>query len=165
MNYIEAPTDCLSRRTAETRLFLAGGISGCVDWQSQLALMLVDSKLLIMNPRRKTGLEKTGEEAKNQIRWEHTHMLRADAISFWFPEETLCPIVLFELGRYLPCHFGMTPKRIFVGCHPNYQRKFDVEFQCSLERPKMVVVDSLDALAKQILEWENENKRTGETTS
>jgi hypothetical protein len=147
MKYVEAPDDWAGAGS-EVGLFLAGGITGTTDWQAELVARLTASDLTLVNPRRKTGLEKTGEAARDQIRWEHRHMQRCDAISFWFPPETLCPITLFELGKWVG-----RPKPIFVGCDPSYPRQFDVEVQCGLERPGLVIVHSLDALAKQILEW------------
>ena len=52
-------------------LFLAGGISNCPDWQSEVIKMLGDTDLNIANPRRPYGLEKTGDAAAKQIAWEH----------------------------------------------------------------------------------------------
>lgn len=91
---------------------------------------------------------KPGTE-EEQITWEHTHLLKADAILFWFPCETLCPIALYELGSWI-----FRPKKLFIGCHPEYKRKTDVEIQTKLERPKQRILYSLDDLAKQVLEWE-----------
>ena len=75
-------------------------------------------------------------------------MSAADAISFWFPAETICPIVLFELGAW-----SRADKPIFVGIHPDYQRKQDVEIQLSLARPDPKIVLSLSDLAQQIHEF------------
>ncbi len=152
MKYVESPEDYYGAGK-DISIFLAGGISGTKDWQGELVTKLTASDLTLVNPRRKSGLDKTGDAAKQQIKWEHSQMLRCDAVSFWFPPETLCPIALFELGKWVA-----RPKKIFVGCDPAYQRKFDVEVQCGLERPYLVVVDNIDDLAKQILEWENKKK-------
>ena len=76
-------------------------------------------------------------------------MLRvADAILFWFPQETLCPIVLYELGAW-----SMSGKTIFVGVHPAYSRRQDVEIQTGLVRPEVNVVYSLEELAAQVMSW------------
>jgi hypothetical protein len=52
----------------------------------------------------------------------------ADLISFWFPRETLCPITLYELGKW----HGKADKPIVVGMHPDYPRRIDVEEQSKL---------------------------------
>ncbi|MEB3215903.1 MAG: hypothetical protein VKN72_06555 [Nostocales cyanobacterium 94392] len=45
----------------------------------------------------------------------------------------------------------MTDKPLFIGVHPNYPRRQDVEIQTNLVRPDINIVYSLEALAKQIL--------------
>ncbi len=144
---ILAPTrefdDLISHRTS---VFLGGGISNCPNWQSEMAKLLSDTKLVLLNPRREAFdlMDPTASEI--QIVWEHTYLKLSTGILFWFPEETLCPITLYELGFWL----GKGGKPIFIGCHPNYKRKFDVEFQAKLVRPELKVVDTLVALAEQV---------------
>ena len=70
----------------------------------------------------------------------------ACAILFRFPQETICPIALYKLGA-----FSMTDKPLFVGIHPNYHRRQDVEIQTNLVRPDINIVYSLEDLAEQIL--------------
>ncbi len=41
-------------------------------------------------------------------------------------------------------------KPIFVGVHPDYQRRKDVEIQTQLVRPEVKVVYSLEDLAQQV---------------
>jgi hypothetical protein len=88
------------------------------------------------------------EAGKLQIAWEQAALKVSDAVAFWFPPETLCPITLFELGV-----ISQTSKKLMVGCHPDYQRKFDVEQQLSWYRPEVRVVDHLDDLALEIQTW------------
>lgn len=45
----------------------------------------------------------------------------------------------------------MTDKPLFIGIHPNYPRRQDVEIQTSLVRPDIKIVYSLQDLAEQIL--------------
>jgi hypothetical protein len=132
-------------------LFLAGGITGCLDWQSHLASRLADLPLTILNPRRKNFPSNDPSAAFTQIAWEHRHLRRATAVLFWFPSDTLCPITLYELGA---C--SMTSKPLFVGTHPEYQRRLDVEIQTRLARPDVRVVGSLEELADQVLHWSKE---------
>jgi hypothetical protein len=73
---------------------------------------------------------------------------RADAISFWFPCETLCPITLYELGAW-----SRQDKPIFVGTHPDYKRRLDVQIQTELARPEIQVVHTLSGLANEVGLW------------
>lgn len=141
--YIEALTEFNGRADA---IFLAGGISNCPDWQSQMIELLKPSPWIILNPRRANFPVDSPDASRQQIAWEHKHLRLASAILFWFPQETICPIVLYELGA-----FSMTDKPLFIGIHPNYSRRQDVEIQTSLVRPDIKIVYSLQDLAEQIL--------------
>lgn len=122
-------------------LFLAGGITGCPDWQKPASELLLDrTNLIIFNPRRlEWNMENSEEESRKQIVWEHEHLQRSQYVMFWFPHETLCPISLFELGKYL-----MTDKTLIVGTHPEYQRRLDVVVQSRLVRPDLKIWSNLD---------------------
>ena len=131
-------------------MFLAGGISNCYDWQKDLVQLLKDEEIALLNPRRINFPMHDKNAAKEQIEWEHIYLRRADAVSFWFPKETLCPITLYELGIQI-----MKYKPLFIGVHPEYERKLDVEIQTRLERPEIEIVYNLDALSHKIKEWVN----------
>ncbi len=126
-------------------LFLAGGITGCPLWQLDMIDLLKDLDMLVFNPRRPNFPIDDLNAAEAQITWEHQHLSAAISILFWFPCETLCPIVLYELGRY-----AALKGNIFVGVHPKYPRRKDVEIQMSLVRPDIEIVYSLEDLAQQI---------------
>lgn len=126
-------------------IFLAGGITNCPEWQQDVRAMLQDTDLVLVNPRRENFPIHDPNAALEQITWEHEHLRKVDAILFWFPCETICPIVLYELGAW-----SMTEKPIFVGVHPEYSRRQDVEIQTSLARPEVEVVYSLEELVWQI---------------
>ncbi len=143
MEYIEALTDYHPSTTGRS-LFLAGGITGCLDWQALVCKQLADTDLVLLNPRRAAFPIHDPAAAEQQIIWEYRHLRRATAVLFWFPAETLCPITLYELGAW-----SMTTKPIFVGVHPAYQRRQDVAIQSRLSRPEIQVVDSLEALIAQ----------------
>ena len=145
MHYIEA---LQMYHGKETSLFLAGGITGCPDWQKEMIEKLKDSPLVLLNPRRASFPIEERNAAREQIEWEHIHLRKATAIAFWFPCETLNPIVLYELGAW-----SMTEKKLFVGVHPDYQRMQDVQIQTALARPDVQVVMSIDELARQIVSW------------
>ena len=146
MRYVEAPEAYDGSRRS---LFIAGGITGCANWQRSLVDLLQDTALVLLNPRRTDFALDDPTAAAVQIAWEHHHLRKATAISFWFPAETLCPIVLYELGAW-----SMTDKRLFVGTHPAYQRRQDVFLQTGLVRPDVSLVLSLPALAAQIRKWD-----------
>lgn len=145
MKYIESPT------ALEKSIFLAGGITGCPDWQDNMVHLLRNTNLTLINPRRGNFPIEDPCAAEEQITWEHTHLRRADAVLFWFPCETLCPIVLYELGAW-----SMMCKLIFVGVHPDYRRRQDVEIQTRLVRPDVEIVYSLEGLARQVISWQEE---------
>ena len=151
INYIESPAEynCVG---SDKTLFLAGGISECWNWQKEFVSELdkLKSNLTILNPRR-ANFEMSAETEWLQIKWEHIHLLRADAILFWFPSETLCPITLYELGAW-----NCRPKRLFIGCHPDYKRLRDVQIQVQLEphRIKQKIHTSFCDLIDEVIEWE-----------
>jgi len=129
---------------------MAGGISSTPDWQENLVKMLSGEDLVIFNPRRNDFDSSNKEMEEEQITWEHFHLIKADAISFWFTPQTFCPITLFELGTV--CHKNPNQK-IFVGCDPAYARIRDVRIQLRLRNPEIQVVESLESLNIQIKDW------------
>jgi hypothetical protein len=147
MKYIEAPTEFVPTET-DTSLFLAGGITGGPDWQAEMVAGLKDTSLALFNPRRENFPIHDPSAALAQITWEHKYLRVADAISFWFFKETICPIVLYELGAW-----SMSDKPIFVGMDPEYQRRQDVEVQTKLVRPEVEIVYSLEELTQQVRSW------------
>jgi len=135
------------------KLFLAGGISNCRDWQVEMIKRLskdaedaeIDN-LILINPRRHDFDITNPKMSEQQIEWEYHHLELADGILFWFPYETLCPITLYELGKA-----AAQEKEIFVGCHPGYVRKFDVEFQLKHLRPEVKVRDNFQDLINDVV--------------
>ena len=146
MTYIEALAEFDG---SEPSLFLAGGISGTFDWQADVVARVADLPLVILNPRRKDFPINDPTAAPAQIEWEFRHLRRATAVLFWFPCETLCPIALYELGgRAL-----VREQALFVGTHPDYQRRLDVVVQLKLARPEVTVVSDTAALEEQVRAW------------
>jgi hypothetical protein len=126
---IKAPEEWF--RSADTAIFLAGGISDCPDWQNDLVEKLKEARspLVLLNPRRTSFDIKDDKVAVAQIEWECRHIAKADVVLFWFPKETLCPITLLEFGKCLA-----TQKDIIVGVEVGYQRDFDVKVQLDWHR-------------------------------
>jgi len=133
------------------RVFLAGGIRGCPDWQNEFIEIFNKlhseycSSVLLINPRREGDLAKDGEDALAQIKWEKYYLDESTVKLFWFPAETLCPITLFELGKYSRMDY-----KLVVGCDEDYQRKFDVKVQLELERGYTHISSNLEKLANQL---------------
>lgn len=143
--YIEAP-DTMSGLDVES-IFLAGGITGCVDWQkvAKDALMSSNRYALIINPRRENFDLLDVDVAEEQIQWEANHLRMCTDIMFWFSSETVQPITLFELGRWCT-----DKSNIFVGCDPEYSRRFDVITQIGIYRPDIKIWDNLDDMLEYI---------------
>lgn len=130
------------------KVFLAGGISNCPDWQEPVAKRIADeTNLLVINPRRNDwNMDSQAVESIEQIHWEHFYLNMSNHILFWFPEETLCPITLFELGAALK-----GDANIFVGTHSNYGRRLDVCVQTNLARPRTHVYQTLDSMVSDFI--------------
>lgn len=149
MKYIECPEE-YNHPFDSNKLFLAGGISNCADWQSEMVSLLANTHYTIYNPRRKNfGLT----DSRPQIEWEFKYLARANHILFWFPKETVCPITLFEYGKALGSYRDMDGMyhRLYVGCHPDYSRKIDLEIQTELVDESIKIASSLEELAEQLI--------------
>jgi len=146
MRYVEAPENYLEGGDAVT-VFLAGGITGCEDWQFQMARLLSHTELVVFNPRRVNFPINDLTAADAQIQWEREHLYRADRILFWFPNclTSVCPIALFELGYWLH-----SDKPLAIGVEPGYAREVDVYAQTELARPDIDIVDNLTDLSRAI---------------
>ena len=134
-------------------IFLAGGISGCPDWQSDMIEELrnldVDGLvdlggLVIFNPRR-DDFDLTDETAIiEQIRWEHKCLEHCDICSFFFPaSESVQPITLYELGKHLSKHESI------VGIQNGYLRSEDVKIQLALDRDICSIYDGYEEAIRE----------------
>jgi hypothetical protein len=142
LRYIEAPAPYEGKAPA---VFLAGGITGCPDWQRRAVLQLdaIGSPAVVINPRR--AVFPVGEAAatREQTTWEYEHLRIADVILFWFCAEAVQPIALYELGAH-----AARGTRLAVGAHPDYPRLLDVVEQLRLARPDVTVHESLQATVR-----------------
>jgi hypothetical protein len=143
MHYVEAPHEYAGDLPS---VYLGGGISDCENWQRRMGELLVDSDLVVLNPRRAVFPMDDPSAAREQIAWEFRHLRRATIKLFWFPPQTLCPITLFELGAW-----SRSDAPLVVGAHPDYGRREDVRIQMQLARPDVTVVDRVEDLAEQVL--------------
>lgn len=129
----------------ERSLFIAGGITGCSNWQEELIYELKELPIIIYNPRRDDFDVKNKSESIRQIEWEHRKLMDSDVVSIWFAEETIQPIVLFELGKML----GLG-KKIIVGVDKHYVRKDDVIIQVALMNYGVQINKNWEDFVKEI---------------
>ncbi len=66
MKYIQCP-NTLPLEANENALFMAVGISGCADWQSELAQHLHSSDWVLLDPRREHFDTSNSSLAEEQI--------------------------------------------------------------------------------------------------
>jgi len=163
--YVEAPDPLpwvvFQTENPPVAVFLAGGITGCPDWQSDLYDLLqtitlhgnANPDLVVLNPRREDFPIYDPNAARTQIKWEFEMLRRADIISFWFCKDQIQPIVLFEYGYWL----GQHSKPLVVGIEPGYPRTQDVVIQTELEQsslssgPHMMFNRNLNDQARMIV--------------
>lgn len=133
--YIEAPDTLFKGEPAAPSIFLAGGITGCPDWQARVREMLRFSPVTILNPRR-ADFDMTNDDlTEQQVSWEYKHLHQADVKMFWFPGEQIQPIALFELGsaigesRLMTSGSAAPPQNLVIGAHPYYPRRKDIQLQ------------------------------------
>ena len=144
--YVKSPTVYSSKLPDDITVFLAGGITGCPNWQAEIENKLGNSPYVLFNPRRDGQFNTLQPEwGVQQIEWEHHHLEKADYVLFWFPKEGQCMITLFELGKCLALN-----KPVVIGCDPGYIREFDVRTQARLMRPNIPVATSLDELVMNL---------------
>src|SRR3990170_473832 len=128
MIVVEEPNEVYSLENRyNVRLFLAGGITNCPDWQQEVIKKLEASgniNVTVYNPRRKDFVM-SKETEEEQIAWEFEKLRDAQVLVFWFSGGSLNPITLYELGmwgnsRNIP---------LIIGIDPKYPRRRDVIIQ------------------------------------
>jgi hypothetical protein len=134
MEYVEIP-QIPKHSNPRPWLFLGGGITGCREWQKEVAGALEEYPYgTILNPRRAFWDMNDDSIGEEQVRMEHSNIFQADIFSIWFSSETVQPICMFELGVALT-RFRMNDQRLkalVIGVDPDYERKFDVDLQTEL---------------------------------
>lgn len=158
---VVSPDD--ARHPDAFHIFLAGGITGCPDWQAEFTAVAAGLDwpvpLALVNPRRRPGSAWDDREATSQIEWEFRRIQLAKLVAFWFPPESVCPIALYELGRAT----GSAYKQVVVGAHEAYPRRFDLGVQLRLARPGLVLAPSIAALVDQarshVVAWQRGEDR------
>lgn len=132
-----------------TKIFLAGGITGCRNWQDdclrELDSICHEENIWVYNPRREHFDVKNPLASIEQVGWEFKHLEEMDIFSMYFcaSETSVGPICLYELGRYL-CRMQMRfpdswRKRIVISVEDGYSRWRDVNIQLDLAAPDLRV--------------------------
>jgi len=148
---IEAPSEVYSLENNKNfKLFLAGGITDCPDWQSVVIDGLKDLPLLtIYNPRRANFPIDDPSASETQITWEYNHLRDSDLIIYWFSKGSINPIVLYELGKW----GDKNDRPVFIGIDKEYTRMLDVEIQTKLANPNAPIVYSLKDLIESVKDY------------
>ena len=133
-------------------IFLASSISGAHDWQKNVAEKLLPH-FNVFNPRRKNYKTLDPDEERAQITWEYIFLSKIDTILFYFSNETVAPITLFEFGKVLGRIKYANWQKIYVCIHPDYSRKNDLIIQTELERPELLknFYSDLDEMIEAII--------------
>lgn len=112
MRVITAPEKYV-RNEGDIFVFLAGGITGCPNWQETVIdyfkTQSIGSRghiydhLILFNPRRDKFPIGDPDAAWNQIEWEFEALEQCDIFSMFFCGDTnsVQPICFYELGRNL----------------------------------------------------------------
>lgn len=127
-----------------TTLFLAGGITNCKDWQSDVIKELVYDEVSIFNPRQEHFDVSNKSASYEQIMWEYERLEQMDIFSMYFcNSDSDQPICMYELGRNIVRMQNRFPsdwqQRIVISVEDGYRRKQDIIIQTSLCAPTLFV--------------------------
>ena len=165
MKVITAPDQSMGLTRYDVRCFLAGGITGCWDWQeaviNELSRYPADD-LVILNPRRKNFPIGDPNAAYEQISWEFSWLECCDIFSMYFVASSSDqPICMYELGRnILNMQTTFTSSyldRIVITCETGYRRQQDVEIQSRLALNEDILTNpcNVEGHAARIIECYN----------
>lgn len=158
--YLEAPNEPTveqTKRILTRSIFLGGGITNCWDWQDVATHKLsMVPELFIINPRRSNWDESDTEAGLIQIEWEYNRIAEARQMMFWFSNETVQPISLYELGKELGerkawSDEGYPWRPLWIGIDPRYKRAFDVREQARLIARDVPIYHDLYGMLDAIL--------------
>lgn len=167
MQVIVAPSEEKAR--FETKIFLAGGISKCPDWQNEVLKEFQGLDVTVFNPRRPEFVLSDYEAGRRQIIWEFNRLEEANFFTMYFcNSESDQPICMYELGRNLVRFQNRFPvdwsQRIVVSVEEGYRRSNDVFHQIALAAPGIflhgyrVTPKSHAELIKQAIEYVNDRR-------
>lgn len=110
-------------------VFLTGTIDGgkSDNWQRKFYKVLKEKcqqKITIFNPRRDEWPDNHSSEVRNQIRWEHEHLDKADIIVMNILPDSKSPITLMEMGMFAESG------KLMVFCQKDFYRYDNVDMVC-----------------------------------
>lgn len=119
----------------DVTVFLAGGITGCRDWQNETIEHLRkfvgrdDTQVVVYNPRQEDFDINNPATTIDQITWEYQYLNQVDIFSMYFVGgDQIQPICMYELGRYVKPY----DEDQVISVEKNYIRKYDVACQVAL---------------------------------
>lgn len=154
MRVITAP-EPLNIKKDEIAVFLAGGITGCPNWQKKVIDSLSTHvhadcfKLVVLNPRRENFPIDDPNAMEEQITWEFNALEQMDIFSMYFCSgNSDQPICMYELGRNIVRMQMRFPAewedRIIIASEPHYRRVQDVIIQTVLATGNKIDVRDID---------------------
>lgn len=162
MRVITAP-EKIDKNVNDVMCFLAGGITGCHNWQKEVIDYLrkkeekgLDlSGLVLLNPRRDNFPIGNIEAAEEQIGWEFYAIYMSTIFSMYFcGGKSDQPICMYELGEVLGSRFALfripdlynisdeyTLNSVIVDVENGYKREQDVVIQTRLMTKNNTIVN------------------------
>lgn len=129
----------------DVTVFLAGGITGCRDWQKETIEHLRkfvgrdDTQVVVYNPRQENFDINNPTATIDQITWEYQYLNQVDIFSMYFVGgNQIQPICMYELGRYIKPYNDQQ----VVSVEMDYIRKYDVITQIDLTTKGMTTVNA-----------------------
>ena len=126
-------------------VFLAGGITGCRDWQNEDIDHLHrfagrdDNQIVVYNPRQENFDVTNQYAADDQITWEYQYLNQVDIFSMYFVGGSqIQPICMYELGRYTKSFYDYQ----VISTEKDYIRKRDVSIQVALTTRGVIEVNT-----------------------
>lgn len=162
MRFVTAPDAYIATKD-EIGVFLAGGITGCPNWQEEVKGKLeVLAGLVVYNPRQVNFDVTDPRGVDKQIKWEFDRLEDCDIFSMYFSKEGAQPICFYELGRYIVRMQNRFPAnwkdRIIISYEDGFPRWKDVEVQAALASGKqpceLRVYNAVDHAKKIIKAYE-----------
>lgn len=149
MKVITAP-EYYEPHDKDITVFLAGGITNCPDWQSEVIKDLnVNnlSSLIVFNPRRNNFPIEDKSAAYTQIKWEYKMLEKCDIFSMYFSSgDSDQPICMYELGRNIlrmqMRHPSDWQDRIVISVEDDYRRRQDVLIQTGLATQDQININT-----------------------
>lgn len=148
---IITPENNIVPSSRDVTVFLAGGITGCENWQNEVISKLMElseyyslGRMAIYNPRCEAFDINDCSAEIDQIKWERNRLKTCDIFSAFFQaSESLQPISLYELGKN---SVRRDPTTCVVTVQKGYKRERDVLIQCALERIPVNYISGEEAI-------------------